>query len=399
MSETEYVSKIRANPADFLWKDGLPLLQQLDIELSERCNNNCVHCSIRQPENSSKVRNREISAAKIQDILAEAASLGALSVRFTGGEPLLRKDFEEIYMSARKLGLKVLLFTNARLITPRIANLFVKIPPLKRMEITVYGMTENTYESVTRTRGAYSEFRRGVDLLLENNIPFIVKGALLPDTRHEIDEFETWAEKTVPWMEAPPALAMLLNLRDRRDSQNKNRLIKKLRPSPEDYISVLRRRKTGYLKETIGFCSRCMGPSGTRLFTCGSGRGPCVDSYGALQMCLPLRHPDTIYDLNKGSLHDALTVFFPRIRELTATNTKYLERCAVCFLRGLCEQCPAKSWSEHGTLDTPVEYLCKTSHALARDIGLLTGREKGWQITDWRERMVRAAALVEERDA
>ena len=35
-------------------------------------------------------------------------------MRFTGGEPLLRPDFEELYLHARRLGMKVLLFTNAR---------------------------------------------------------------------------------------------------------------------------------------------------------------------------------------------------------------------------------------------------------------------------------------------
>jgi radical SAM protein with 4Fe4S-binding SPASM domain len=119
-----------------------------------------------------------------------------------------------------------------------------------------------------------------------------------------------------------------------------------------------------------------------------------MDSYGNVQMCLPLRHRDTIYPLKQGSLHDALTVFFPKIREIRATNRDYLERCAICFLKGLCEQCPAKSWSEHGTLDTPVEYLCDIAHEQAKDLSLLTGREKGWHVKDWRERVAKASAKL-----
>ena len=67
----------------------------------------------------------------------------------------------------------------------------------------------------------------------------------------------------------------------------------------------------------------------------------------------------------------------PRLRELRATNPEYLRRCARCFLKGLCEQCPAKSWAEHGTLDTPVEYLCEVAHAQARWLGWLRGR-RAW---------------------
>ena len=107
-------------------------------------------------------RQRELGTAEIKDILAEAAALGALSVRFTGGEPLLREDFVDLYLFARRLGLKVLLFTNARLITPELADLFARIPPLEKIEVTVYGMKPQSYEAVSRVPGSYEEFRRGV---------------------------------------------------------------------------------------------------------------------------------------------------------------------------------------------------------------------------------------------
>jgi radical SAM protein with 4Fe4S-binding SPASM domain len=389
MPEQTYFSKDKGAFAG-QWQRRPLQLPHLDIELTERCNNDCIHCSIRQPEHSALAKESELSAEEITIILAQAAAIDTLSVRFTGGEPLIRSDFEEIYLAARKLGLKVLLFTNARLITRRIAELFKSIPPLERIEVTVYGMTEKSYESVTRTKGSYREFTNGVNLLLEYNIPFIVKGALLPAARHELSELEEWAG-TIPWMEGPPSLSMLFNLRDRRDSPDRNALIEKLRLSPEDYISAMHRHRHVYRNETIKFCSRFIGPPGDMLFSCGGGHKVCVDAYGNAQMCLPLRCPDTTYPLKEGSLPDALKILSAKSLELKATNSEYLRRCALCFLKGLCEQCPAKSWSEHGTLDTPVEYLCDIAHALARDLGLLEAREKGWQVGDWKERVAKAA--------
>jgi hypothetical protein len=75
------------------------------------------------------------------------------------------------------------------------------------------------------------------------------------------------------------------------------------------------------------------------------------------------------------------------MKALSTTDPEYLKRCARCFLKGLCEQCPAKSWSEHGTLDTPVEYLCLVAHAQALDLGLLAEGEKGWEVSAWRDRI------------
>jgi radical SAM protein with 4Fe4S-binding SPASM domain len=380
-----YVRKVRSSEHR-LWVNREPLLGSLDIELTERCNNNCLHCSINLPADDSSAQGRELTTNVLKNILTEASSLGALSVRFTGGEPLLREDFAELYTFARCLGLKVLIFTNARLIRSDLARLLAIIPPLEKIEVSVYGMSRASYEAVSRARGSFDEFREGVELFLQHRIPFIVKSVLLPPNEQEVETFETWAG-TIPWMNTPPTYAMFFELRGRRDSVTKNRLIQQLRLPPDKGLSFLTRDGETYRKEMREFCGRFIGPPGDHLFTCGSGHTPCVDAYGSLQPCLPLRHPDTVYDLSRGSLRDALTNFFPQVRAATATDPEYLARCARCFLKGLCEQCPAKSWAEHGTLDTPVEYLCRIAHAHAQHLGLLRGGEFGWEVENWRERV------------
>ena len=151
---------------------------------------------------------------------------------------------------------------------------------------------------------------------------------------------------------------------------------------------MLTRNKERYIKEMKDFCSKFMGPPGNKLFSCGAGHGGgCVDAYGKLQLCLSLRHPDTVYDLKKGTLKDAIDNFFPKVQGIMAKNSEYLKRCAKCFLKGLCDQCPSKSWMEYGTLDTPVEYICDVAHAQAEYLGLLNKGEKAWTLVEWRERI------------
>jgi radical SAM protein with 4Fe4S-binding SPASM domain len=386
--DSAYVNKVNV-VRHRLWKKRSPLLGSLDLELTERCNNNCIHCCTNLPMEDNGARPRELSTSAIKEILSQTAALGALSIRFTGGEPLLREDFIDLYLHARRLGLKVLLFTNARLITPELADLFVRIPPLVKIEVTVYGLKPESYEAVSRVPGSYEEFRRGIGRLQERNVPFVVKGALLPPNLAEMESFEAWAA-TLPGMDKPPGYSLFFDLRGRRDSSTKNRLIQSLRLKPEDGVALLKRRGDAYVKEMGEFCAKFMGPSGDRLFSCGAGYTPCVDAYGMLQPCLMLRHPEMVYDLLNGSLKDALTNFFPRLREETrALNPDYLARCACCFLKGLCEQCPAKSWTEHGTLDTPVEYLCQVAHVQAMDLGLLRAGECAWEIDNWEGRIAR----------
>jgi radical SAM protein with 4Fe4S-binding SPASM domain len=362
-----------------------PLLGSLDLELTERCNNNCIHCYINLPVDDS-AKERELTTPKIKDILTEAASLGCFTVRLTGGEPLLREDFEEIYIFARRLGLKVLLFTNATLITPPLADLLFRIPPGEKVEVSVYGMSKKSYEAVTRTLGSFKAAMRGIKLLQNKEVPFIVKAAFLPQNRCELDEFETWAS-TIPWMDKAPSYSAFFDLRARRDSEEKNKLIKKLRVPPEEAVQVLSRDRNRYLQEMKQFCAKFMRATDNKIFSCGLSHGGCVDAYGNFQPCMLLRHPDTVYDLRTGYLREALVEFFPRIKKMKTQNSDYLARCSRCFLHGLCEQCPGKSWMEHGTLDTPIDYFCQVAHARALDLGLLLEGEQAWEIEDWKERI------------
>jgi radical SAM protein with 4Fe4S-binding SPASM domain len=347
-----------------LWKKGHPQLPSLDIELTERCNQNCIHCYINRPPDDPEARSRELTADEWKAILKQAASLGALTVRFTGGEPLLRADFPELYRFARRLGMRVRLFTNATLITKSLAKLFLAIPPLEKIEVTVYGMRKKSVEAVTRIPGSFEQFRKGIDLLLKHHIPFVVKGALLPQNQGEIKAFESWA-----------------------GSNRKNRAIERLRPKPEKAVAFMARDRELFDRDMRQFCLRFLGPSGKKLLDCGAGHTVSIDAYGMLQPCLLLRHPDLLIDLKHQDLKTALQENRCRIKNITAENPDYLKRCARCFLKNLCEQCPAKSWSEHGTLDTPVEYLCRVAHAQARLLGLLETGENAWTVKNWKERV------------
>ncbi len=368
------------------WKSGGPLLAWLDIELTERCNNDCIHCNINRRADDLEAREREMSTGEIRRLLGEAAELGCLTVRFTGGEPLLREDFEDLYLYARKMGIRVMIFTNGTLITPALAELLARVPPGEAMEVSIYGLRRESAEAVTRTPGSFEAARKGVGLLAERGIRFAVKSALLPSNRAETEEFETWAGR-VSATPGPPSYAMFFDLRARRDG-DKNDLIRSLRVSPEEAVRILARRGPGPADEMRAFVSRFGGTYGDRLFPCLSmGGRASVDAYGEFQPCLLLKSPATAYSLKMGSLGEAVRNHLAALRDLRTGNPEYLSRCGRCFLKSLCQQCPATSWAEHGTLDTPVEYFCEVTHAQARFLGLLREGERSWAIDDWGERL------------
>ena len=89
---------------------------EFKLELTARCNNNCSHCYINLPAGDRAVQERELSFEEIMKIADQAVHLGALWCTITGGEPLLRDDFKDIYIGLKRKGLIVSVFTNATLI-------------------------------------------------------------------------------------------------------------------------------------------------------------------------------------------------------------------------------------------------------------------------------------------
>jgi radical SAM protein with 4Fe4S-binding SPASM domain len=387
MAPSEYINRKTIGELDFVKKPDMRLTH-LDLEITERCNNNCVHCYINQPADSMPHVDKELSAEEIQNILSEAAGLGCLTVRITGGEPLLRKDFIDIYVHAKKLGLGVVIFTNATLIDETLIEVLKKMPAREKIEITLYGMKKSSCERVTRTKGSYESAIRGIELLLSNHIPFIIKGAYLPQNKDDKKLLDTWCAQMPTMKNRSPSYAVNFDLRARRDDLSKNKQIEKLRSDTEKSLEFFMEDTESFLRETVSFIKMFSDVPGEKIFNCGACKNSLtIDPYGKIYPCLLLRHPLTTYDLKEGSLDDALRNFLPDLLNMKATNKSYLERCAKCFLKSLCGQCPARSWMEHGSLDTPVEYHCKVAHEKAYRVGILLRHEKAWETQDWKKRV------------
>src|SRR5512145_1305161 len=87
---------------------GIPLW--LSLELTYRCPLKCSCCN--NPLDFDNYANRELSTAEWKEVLEDARELGALQLGFTGGEPLLRDDLEELVAHADRIGFYTNLITS-----------------------------------------------------------------------------------------------------------------------------------------------------------------------------------------------------------------------------------------------------------------------------------------------
>jgi len=138
-------------------------------------------CFICNPE----VANEELSGDQWLDIMKQARDAGMGFALLTGGEPLLHRDFWQIYTGLRKLGVYITVNSNGTTITPEIADRFQKIPPV-RFAISVYGASPEAYEKVTGSAAGYEKLVRGLALLRERGIDFRLRTILSKDTAPDI---------------------------------------------------------------------------------------------------------------------------------------------------------------------------------------------------------------------
>ncbi|MCM8820169.1 MAG: radical SAM protein, partial [Candidatus Omnitrophica bacterium] len=99
------------------------------LELTYRCNLNCVYCYCLKDPN-------EISTNRFKEIISKLKDLEVFFLTFSGGEPLLREDFLELYLYARKKGFLISILTNGTLFNKKIIDVLTKFPPYV-IEITL----------------------------------------------------------------------------------------------------------------------------------------------------------------------------------------------------------------------------------------------------------------------
>ncbi|MBP1661733.1 MAG: putative Radical domain protein, partial [Candidatus Aminicenantes bacterium] len=98
----------------------LPLKGSLD--LTYRCNNDCRHCWLRLSPDAPD-GGRELALAEIRRLVDEARAMGCREWTISGGEPMLRPDFSEIFDHVTARSARYTLVTNGTLITPAVARL------------------------------------------------------------------------------------------------------------------------------------------------------------------------------------------------------------------------------------------------------------------------------------
>lgn len=144
---------------------GSPPLRNLFLELTLRCNENCIHCGSR----CNDVVSEELSLNQYKDILESVKKdfdISKIMLDITGGEPLLRRDFFDIAVYAGELGYTWGMTSNATLIDNSVAKDLAKCK-MKTIAVSIDGL-ESTHDRLRGRKGAFSSAMQGIEALVKN---------------------------------------------------------------------------------------------------------------------------------------------------------------------------------------------------------------------------------------
>jgi MoaA/NifB/PqqE/SkfB family radical SAM enzyme len=87
---------------------------EIIIQVTKKCNLNCKICA------AAGRAAKSLPSSKIKEIIDEAKNLNVEAIRFTGGEPFIRDDIEELILYAKRKGFYIIVNTNGSLIEKQI---------------------------------------------------------------------------------------------------------------------------------------------------------------------------------------------------------------------------------------------------------------------------------------
>jgi len=141
-------------------------VSQVRVSLTDRCNFDCVYChneGLGDTRGPMEARDHEMETDDVVRILEVAREFDVEAVKFTGGEPMLRGDLEEIIRRTPD-AMEVSMTTNGTFLPGRAPDLVDA--GLDRVNVSQDAIDQEAFAEITKS-GAYEQVIEGVEAALD----------------------------------------------------------------------------------------------------------------------------------------------------------------------------------------------------------------------------------------
>jgi len=164
---------------------------RMDLALTYRCNNRCVHCY-----NDLSRAQEELSTDEWKRVLEKVWEIGIPHVVFTGGEPTLRADLPELISYAEQLGLVTGLNTNGRRLSSQAFLEKLVNSGLDHVQITLESHDAEIHDRIVCSKGAWEQTTAGIRNSLKTKLFVMTNTTMLKDNSTFIAETLAYLDET-----------------------------------------------------------------------------------------------------------------------------------------------------------------------------------------------------------
>lgn len=327
---------------DFYARHNLPC--ELHIDLTDRCNEHCVHCYI--PQGGGRM----MPTDDVMKVLQEFREAQGLTVFFSGGECMLHPDFAVILRKAKALGLNIVVMSNLSLCNADGVQLLKEIDP-QFVNVSLYSMRAKEHDAITRLPGSWNKTIDAIWDLQHAGVHVRLATPILKANREAVAVLRKFAADQHMHDVFECDIIGKLD----HDCSNQAHAL-----SIEEMADVVRQHRDILAKAP---CDACLCDPEAKVCDIGEGR-LCVNAKGEYYPC------DGFHGMVLGNVKtDGLLEVWrgERLNRLREMKNKDFGTCATCQDRSWCKVCMMRNFNETGNMFAHAPERCKMA-ALYRQI-------------------------------
>ena len=336
------------------------------FEVSPMCNFDCKMCYVRlSKEQVEKHPRKMLTLEQWKKLADEAEKKGLLYLLITGGEPFMWPDFWELYEYVSKKGFVVTINSNGSMINEEAVEHLRACPP-SRINITLYGATNETYERLCQTKNGFTKVDRAIRILKSAGIQVKLNCSLTPYNICDLEKMIRYAEEQNVIIETNTYMFPPLR-KDPKSIGVNNRFTPeeaaqwqlkryRLQYGEERYKSFAEGISRGLI-DPMGLDESCYDPIDGKV-RCRAGSAAFWITWdGYMTPCGMMPQPRA--DIVENGFEKSWEKIIADTEKISLSGV-----CSECKNQGICHSCAAMAMAETGEFGKIPIYLCRMMEAM-----------------------------------
>lgn len=357
VSETNAQASFRENktPAlstqEFLetYSDGQPLLTSVHIEITGRCNENCIHCYF-----PAASRNQEMKLDTFGMILRQCAEMKVLNITISGGEPTLHRDLLKILKMCREREFSVNLLSNLSFLDSDVL-LEMYANQMLCVQVSLYSMDPTVHDGITGVKGSFERTMGSILKLRDCDIPMQIFCPIMKSNMRSYLAMEEWARNNNLNVETDYVVLArhdhsVDNLRCRLSIEEVEQIVRSRIQSDDDYLLQVERSVDRSVGASLddNICSVCQSSI-------------CINEKGEVYPCAGWQSY-IVGNVTKTPLRD-IWYSSEGVTHLRSMRRRDIPECIQCSDRDYCTLCLVRNANEDasGNPLVPNRFYCSVA--------------------------------------